>query len=134
MARTLGILKKTSLAGLAENWGEECFLLTTPVTYSQYIELKATRLTVGNDEAKAIAMMLDFIKTHVAGGKVKIYNGTDLEVVDVEQDDIDASSVEMINFVFASITGAQYSDPKASSTEVENSTTPVTPENTTEAS
>ena len=121
MARTLGILKKTSLEGLAEGWGDECYVLTTPVTYGQLSELNKLKIDAA-DEAKGIEFMIKFIKEHIAGGKVKVLEGNDLQVVDLEADDVDGFSIEMTNTVFASITGAQFSDPKVSAQEAQSTT------------
>jgi hypothetical protein len=131
MSRTLGILKKTSLAGLAENWGEECYVLTTPVTYPQILVIQKMKVDE-KDPDPAVLATIKMIKDHLAGGKVKVYENEELKLVNIEADDVDGMSVEMTDHIFASITGGAHRDPKVSPSAAESEPTPSSSENTTE--
>lgn len=133
MARTLGILKKTSLAGLAEGWDEECYVLTTPVTYHQMLKLQKMDVDENNPEP-AVMETISLIKQHIAGGKVKILEDGELKLVDIDKEDVDTMSVEMTDHIFANITGGAHRDPKVSPSAAESGSTPQEPSDITATS
>jgi hypothetical protein len=133
MTRTLGILKKTSLAGLAEGWGDECYVLTTPVTYQQLLKIQKMEVDEKNPEP-AIMATIELIKEHIAAGKVKVYEDNELKLVDITKEDVDNMSVEMTDHIFANITGGAHRDPKASPQVAESEQTPPNSSDTTETS
>lgn len=131
MARNLAITKKTYLDGF-EGWDSDCYVEWRPVTYGDSLALK--NLSVDdNDEAKAFEAIFDLTKKHIIGGKVKIIGESGKpELADYEESDLEQMPPEMINRIFADITGAQFSDPKGSDQAQEMNNEPTTSENNTE--
>jgi hypothetical protein len=112
--RRLGIVSRISLTGQAEGW-DDCFVLSSPVTYSELKMFKAMKTQNLTDE-QGVDLMLDFIRKHIIGGTVKLLEGSKLINGDLLPDDVDAMSSTMINHIFKEMTGvgAQYLDPKVS--------------------
>jgi hypothetical protein len=124
MARQLAITKKTYLDGF-EGWDSDCYVEWRPVTYGDSLALKSLSVDDG-DEVKAFQAIFELTKKHIVGGKVKII-GEDgqAELADYEDADLDQMPPEMINRIFADITGAQFADPKDTPTKMEES--PIEP-------
>lgn len=131
MARQLAITKKTYLDGF-EGWDSDCYVEWRPVTYADSLALKNLSVDAG-DEIKAFQAIFDLTKDHIVGGKVKVLgeNG-DSVLADYEDADLEQMPPEMINRIFADITGAQFSDPKDSSQAQETNSEPTSYESTTE--
>lgn len=113
--RRLGNIKRISLAGLAEGW-DECYVLSTPVTYGQLLVIKEIN-TGSITEDEAVQVTVDFVKEHISGGKVLVLDdNNDLVSSDLIKEDVDEMSVEMVGHIFGQMTttGAQYVDPKDS--------------------
>ncbi|MFB6518576.1 hypothetical protein [Streptomyces sp. NPDC056401] len=129
MARKPGIVKKISLAKLAEGWGDECYILTTPLNYPQMVEVR--KMKSDQSEEEMVNFMLKLIHDNLLGGKIKVYEDNDLKLVDVTVEDIANLSVEMVDAIFAGMTGVKYADPKASVPVAENvNSQPVLEEHT----
>jgi hypothetical protein len=119
--RRLAITKRVSLEGIAEGWGSECYALVTPASYAEYIEF-AGLSDAGKTNAELLQFQLDFVKKHLAGGKVNVLNDKGETVLDnIESEDIDASK-DLADKLFTEIVGVNL-DPKASSTVSETSAT-----------
>lgn len=120
--RQLGILKKVSLATLAEGWGE-CYINVTPATLAEMRELKNSNPKDMTDD-QGLDMMLGLIKNHFVSGKIMVVgaDGESLELTAAEAGDIDSFSIEINNAIFEAILG-QKLDPKA----MPQATTPKTP-------
>ena len=132
MARQLAITKKTYLDGF-DGWDKDCYVEWRPVTYGDSLALK--QLEVSEDETKAFQAIFDMTKSHIVSGKVKVL-GEDGQptLADYESEDLANMPPEMVNRIFADITGAQFDDPKGSDKAQEESNEPTTSESTTEAS
>ena len=112
MTLRLALLKRTYFEQY-EGWGQECFIETTPLTYSESKELQGLNTDV--DEAKGNELVLELVRKHVAGGKVRVLNDdNEQEIVDFAADDLESLAPDMILQLFSDITGTDYDDPKAS--------------------
>lgn len=126
--RRLGILKRVSLADLAEGWGE-CYINVTPATLAEMRMLKDSDPENMTDD-QGLDMMLSLIKEHFVGGKLMVV-GDDNETLTMtaaEVDDIDSFSVEMNNTLFEAILGKKF-DPKATAPKTDSPTRPNLNEN-----
>lgn len=133
MSRTLAITKKTYLDGF-EGWDKECFVEWRPVTYADSLKLKALQVEDG-DEDKAFEAIFNLTKDHIIAGKVRVLGDDGQpELVAYEDEDLAQMPPEMINRIFADITGAQFDDPKGLETAPESSDEPTLSESTTETS
>lgn len=116
--RRLGIVKKIPLAGLAEGW-DDCYVLSASVTIGELKSIKNMSTDDMGDE-EALDQMIAFVKAHIAAGKVMILDGESLSLADVEKNDVDSMSVQMVTHIFQEMTntGAQYVDPKVSTQSI----------------
>ncbi|WP_241479790.1 hypothetical protein [Mycolicibacterium neoaurum] len=65
-----------------------------------------------SNEAAATAKVIQTIKERLVGGKVKIVEGGETKLVDIEADDIDSMPSTMVDRIFADMTGVKYdADP-----------------------
>ncbi|MDR6794739.1 hypothetical protein J2X12_004113 [Pseudarthrobacter oxydans] len=131
MARQLAITKKTYLDGFLDGWDKDCYVEWRPMTYGDSLKLKDTKVDE-QDEAAAFTTMLNLTKDHIVGGKVMVTGeGGQLVLDDFQADDLDLMPPEMVDRIFADITGAQFSDPKGSPEAQGKSGEPSTSENST---
>jgi hypothetical protein len=133
MSRTIAILKKISLAGLADNWDENSFIIAKPVSYKDYQEY--TDLDVkAMDEKAGVKLMIDMVKSHFVSGKLPILaDSGEVTIEDAEKDDIENLGVEMLSKLFSEIMGVNY-DPKAIQTAAQANKIASTSENSIETS
>lgn len=136
-SRRITATKKSSLAGLSEGWGDECFAIVTPATYMDQVELDELDLPK-LPQKKQVDVQFDVIRKHFVSGKIKVLNASgEYEMADMEVDDAFAS-IEIADKIYADIMGfdldpkdlrevvAQQQEPQRSdqSTATPSSTTP----------
>lgn len=109
----LAILKKFSLADLAEGWTDECHILYKAVTYADVKalqELDQAKLT----EADAVENIIKFVKEHVVSGKVmKLAEDGKQSLEDLAKDEIAELPLDTITNLFNQMNGGKL-DPKGS--------------------
>lgn len=109
--RRLAITKRMSLADVAEDWTSECYALYRPATYKDMLEVKSLNPD-SLDESAGIDFMLEFASRHIVGGKVMVLNDDDmLQVAEMQPSDVELLPPEVVNSLFADMTGAKL-DPK----------------------
>jgi hypothetical protein len=131
MARQLAVTKRVSLAGIAEDWDDDCYALVTPMSikdYRDFDELKVDGMT----EAKAAGIESQFVLDHFVSGRVKILKDDgSLESADMVPEDVTAS-IDICNKLFYAISGIL--DPKDFGAAASSSEQPEKSSNITEAS
>jgi hypothetical protein len=100
-------VKKSSLAGLSEGWGDECYAIVRPATYSDMIALDGIDRT---DKSAAAHFQRELVRAHFVTGKIKLWSDKGQELVDMTVDDVDCS-VAVLDKLFADIIGIDV-DPK----------------------
>lgn len=112
----IGIQKRVSLAGYASGWDEQCYALIKPVSYP---ELRAIR---NRDESLVTQEQIEerdinFVKEHLAGGRVMVYDDDGKLVLGDLNPDMITDDIRLVEFLSqALLSGAtRYSDPKDSS-------------------
>ncbi|PPG60259.1 hypothetical protein [Rathayibacter sp. AY1C5] len=113
MTRQLAITKRTTLDQF-EGWSD-CYVEWRPSTYGDSFKLRATKVE-GVDEETAFTAILDLVKEHIVGGKVRVVEDGEVKLVDFEKSDIDLMPTDMVDRIFADITGVEFEDPKGSAT------------------
>jgi hypothetical protein len=112
MSNRVAILKKVSLAGLAEGWDDQCFVVVRPASYKQFKEYIAAK-PEDMDEAQGIELITHMVSEQFVSGKIMVLNADNQpELGDATKEDIENLSVEMLNALFTGIMGVNY-DPKA---------------------
>jgi hypothetical protein len=111
MTRQLAITKRTTLDQF-DGWGD-CYVEWRPSTYGDSFKLREMKVDSADEEA-AFGAILALVKEHIVGGKVRIVEADEVKLVDFEKDDIDLMPTDMVDRIFADITGVQYEDPKVS--------------------
>lgn len=114
--RLVGV-KRLSLAGLADEWDEECYALYIPASYEQMIEIDeidASTLT----KREQVKVQLDLVKAQFVAGKLKAFNPTteSYELSSMTVEDA-VSSIPVADALYAAIVGFDM-DPKAIRREV----------------
>jgi hypothetical protein len=101
-------VKKSSLAGLSEGWGEECYAIVRPARYADMIALDGLDPT---DKTAAAEHQRDLVRKHFVAGKIKVWTDDGKqELLDMTVDDVECS-VEVMDKLFADIIGIDV-DPK----------------------
>lgn len=131
--RRVAILKKVSLSGFADGWGDDCFVIVQPASYKQFKEYTQTKVEE-MDEAQGIDLITTLVKEQFVSGRIMIIGDDNKPVIaDMEKGDLDSLGIDMLNELFTKIMGVNY-DPKAIGTEVTSSKPSLKPENDTETS
>lgn len=116
---TLAIQNRFSLSDLGEDWSD-CNLLYSKATYTDLQELAG--LEDSDDKVKQVEFMLGFVKKHVTGGQVlELHDGKSV-LVDFKPEHIDELPRELIDKLFAAISGVSM-DPKGEEPTVAPSST-----------
>jgi hypothetical protein len=105
--RRLAIAKRVSLEGLGPNWGDECYALMMPATYTDMLE--ADQIDAKSKQEQ-VSFQIEFLKRHFVSGKIRILTGEDSELVDMEPNDVEAS-VALSDRLFLACLGDDL-DPK----------------------
>lgn len=108
-ARRYAAVKRSSLAGLSEEWGEECYAYVRPATYEDNMIVNETDFSTMKQRDQ-VALQTKMVKEHFISGKIKIFNGNEFELVDMTEEDIDAS-IAVNDKLYADIMGFDL-DPK----------------------
>lgn len=121
--RRLAIGKRLSLAGIADDWDDRCYIVLRPMTYDD--RAAASEIADGLTNAEAQQIIKKAIKDHTLSGKVLVY-GTDGSPVlaDILAEDLDLFDVNTMDLLYAKITGQEYEDPKAIGRKTANETHP----------
>lgn len=128
--RRVGILKKISLSGMAEGWGDDCFVLVQPASYQEFKEYTKTDVETMT-ETQGIDMITTLAKAKFVSGKIMILDDENKLVLDdMQKDDLDTLGIEMLNKIFTQIMGVSY-DPKAMPTAATNKKKSLKSENAT---
>jgi hypothetical protein len=107
VARRLAIAKRVSLEGLGPGWGDECYALMMPATYTDMVD--ADKID-GKSKDEQVSFQIEFLKNHFVSGKIRVLDGKDNELVDMEPDDV-AASVALSDRLFLACLGDDL-DPK----------------------
>jgi hypothetical protein len=112
--RRLAIAKRVSLEGLGPGWGDECYAFMMPATYTDM--LGADQIDSKSKEEQ-VRFQMEFLKRHFVSGKIRLLDGKDNELVDMEPDDV-AASVALSDRLFLACLGDDL-DPKEARREAE---------------
>jgi hypothetical protein len=104
MSHRLSLGKKVSLEGLAEGWGEDCFVIVRPANYDDM--LAVDEIDPSSSKSEQVRFQIDFVKDHFVSGKVLV----DGQLEDMEPDDI-SESIALADRLFLAIIGSDL-DPK----------------------
>lgn len=129
-ARRITATKRSSLEGLAEGWGPECFALVAPATYADQLAIDDLNLTTKTPKEQIDAQN-DVVRAHFIGGKVNLFDPATGEytLVSMEVEDCFAS-VAITDRIYADIMGFEL-DPKDIRRAVaENALLPTSSEST----
>lgn len=102
-------VKKSSLAGLSEEWDESCFAYVQPATYDDQFPLtdgSIQKLT----PKEQVEWQTEVVKSHFVSGKIKVFNGEAFELADMKEEDVTVS-VAVLDKLYADIMGFEL-DPK----------------------
>lgn len=122
-------VKKSSLAGLSEEWDESCYAYVVPATYEDHYPL--TDGTVSELSPKEqVEWQKNVVKSHFVSGKIKVFNGEAFELADMQKEDV-AVSVAVLDKLYADIMGFDL-DPKDLRKAVRESALLTIDENNTE--
>lgn len=102
-------VKKSSLAGLSEEWGDECYAYVQPATYEDNIAMDESDFSKMK-QREQVEWQTKMVKDHFISGKIKTFNGIEFELVEMTLGDIDAS-IAVNDKLFADIMGFDL-DPK----------------------
>jgi hypothetical protein len=86
VGRQLALAKRVSLDGIARGWGDECYAMMLPASYTDM--LQADQLDEKTKEQQ-VQFQISFLKDHFVSGKIRLI-GED-QPVDMEADDVGAS-------------------------------------------
>src|SRR5947209_7601295 len=101
MQERITAVKKSSLAGLSEGWGDECYAMVRPATYPDMIALESLD---PSDKAAIAKYQSEFVRERFLGGRIKIWTSSGQQLVDMTVDDVD-SSTEVLDKIYADIMG-----------------------------
>lgn len=122
--RLVGV-KRLSLAGMAEGWGDECYVLYLPASYDQMTEIDELDPT-SLSKKEQVQVQLDLVRRQFVAGKVKQYEPATGEYVMVDMTADDAvGSIPIADAIYAAIVGFDL-DPKAIRQEAMMSALPTT--------
>jgi hypothetical protein len=109
MTQRITAVKKSSLAGLSEGWGDECYAILRPTQYDDLVALDELQAKGQKDQ---VTFQTDLARSHFVTGKIKTWNVEtgEQELVTMTADDVDCS-VEVLDRLFADIIGIDV-DPK----------------------
>lgn len=128
--RRVAILKKVSLSGMADGWGDDCFVVVQPASYKQFKEYTQTNVEQMN-EAQGIELITNLVQEQFVSGKLMIIGDDGKPVnADMEKGDLESLGIDMLNEIFTKIMGVNY-DPKALGTEVTSNKPSLKPDNDT---
>lgn len=122
-------VKKSSLAGLSEQWDDDCFAYVQPATYADNVALGEMDFSKMK-QSEQVQWQTKWVKDHFISGKIKVFNGTEFELVDMALEDIDAS-VAVNDKLYADIMGFDL-DPKDLRKAARESALPTNEPSTTE--
>lgn len=122
-------VKKSSLAGLSEEWGDDCYAYVQPATYEDNIAVADADFTK-MAQREQVDWQTKMVKAHFISGKIKVFNGTDFELTEMTVDDVTAS-VAVLDKLYADIMGFDL-DPKDLRKAAKESALPLTTEINTE--
>lgn len=114
--RRLGVVRRFSLADVAEGWDDSCYAMYRPASYR---DLKAYQDldTITMKTNDSVAYMVKFIKEHFVSGKVMILDDNNTLVVgDMETQDVDELPPDVLGDLFATMNGGVL-DPKDTAKE-----------------
>ncbi|WP_216725775.1 hypothetical protein [Streptomyces europaeiscabiei] len=125
------------LSDIQEDWGPDCFVIVTLATRRESREFsdKVAELQESNklDDDAAMDLATEVCKRHFVRGSVQVLTESgEYEKSDMQPDDFDLS-VDLVNKVFAAISGMNY-DPKDSRSTASNEGMPVSDEKNSEMS
>lgn len=107
--RRVAVVKKSSLAGLSEGWGDECFALVRLADYQDMQRVQ--EFTPDTPSGEQWTFQQQFIREHFVSGKVKIFNDKNEQVeADMLVEDC-LLTMGIANKVFQDIIGMDL-DPK----------------------
>lgn len=106
---------------------EDCYIEWRPMTYVDSMRLTqvaAKELT----EVEAAQQMVECIKRQFVSGKLSFHDDAgELELADMQPEHIDQLPGDLINRIFADMTGVRYDeDPKGEASSQDATTTPST--------
>ncbi|MEU2203587.1 hypothetical protein AB0P19_06915 [Microbacterium oleivorans] len=107
--RKYPIVKKVSLAGLGEQWDDECYAYVVPATYQDQKDIAEKDFT-GLSDAEQIDYQLSFVRARFVAGKIRVFNGSEFELEDMQPEHAEGS-VELNDHLYAAIMGFDL-DPK----------------------
>jgi hypothetical protein len=106
--RYVGV-KKSSLEGLGEEWGAECYAYYVPANYEDNMAvLDMDTNTMSKQEQ--VKFQIEFVRAHFVSGKIKVFDGQSFELIDMRLDDATAT-VGIADRLYADIMGFDL-DPK----------------------
>lgn len=130
MANRVAILKKVSLSGLADGWGDDTYVTVRPASYKQFKEYTQTKVE-NMTEAEGIELITSMVSEQFINGKIMVLNDkNEPELADATKEDVENLSIEMLNAIFTGIMGVSY-DPKAMPTVPTDSGKSLNSENDT---
>lgn len=102
-------VKKSSLDGLAEGWGAECFAI---VRQASYDDMRAIdEIDPLKEQGKAVELQEKIVTEHFISGKIKVWNTNgEQELVEMTREDATAS-IAVCDKLYADIIGLDL-DPK----------------------
>ncbi|MFE5643240.1 hypothetical protein [Rhodococcus sp. NPDC056516] len=116
MVISFKLTRKFSLAGIADEWDEQCFIRYNTITVAERRELAQEKIV---DDSKATQRIVDVVTSHIVGGQV--YSQADaggLALVKFTSEDavtvLDLLPMGIIERIYDAMNSSEYSDPKAS--------------------
>lgn len=130
-AKRYASVKKVSLAGLSEQWDEDCFAYVVPATYED------NKATMDRDFSSMtpqdqVDYQLKFVRDRFISGKIRTFDGAEFALVDMTPEDTGAS-IAINDHLYAEIMGLDL-DPKAIRKEAQADSLQTTSESSTETS
>lgn len=122
-------VKKVSLEGLSEEWGPECYAYVRRSGHEDGKELREANLE-GMKPEEADEWQRNFVAARFLGGKIKVFNDGQFELVDMLPEDTHATA-DISDRLFFGIVGVD-TDPKAIREAAESSASPTNEEKPTE--
>ncbi len=124
-------IKKSSLEGLSHEWGDECYAYITPATYEEMLEVNELN-TAELTQREQVNFQLEQVKKHFVSGKIKVFNGTEFELVDMTAEDA-VATIAIADKIYADIIGFEL-DPKDLRKAAQENALQMKSESTTETS
>lgn len=111
MSSRVAIIKRVSLADMASDWGEDCYIDIRPASYTEFAEYSKKDVEKMS-EIDGMALVVEVIQQSFIGGRIRVLEGKQIVVADAAEDDIPDLTIDMLNKLFSEIMGMKY-DPKA---------------------